>query len=97
MKDRFDGGFHIQEVKDSNGKPLQYMINRTMMRIELPNVLKSGEQFSFSIKWWYNINDHVKDGGRSGYEYFSENDNRIYVIWGSEQKFPYLLNIIKNL
>lgn len=80
MKDRFDGGFHIQEVKDSNGKPLQYMINRTMMRIELPNVLKSGEQFSFSIKWWYNINDHVKDGGRSGYEYFSENDNRIYVI-----------------
>ncbi len=24
-------------------------------------------------------------------------DNRIYVIWGSEQKFPYLMNIIKNL
>ena len=80
MKDRFDGGFHIQEVKDANGKSLQHTINRTMMRIELPNVLKSGKQFSFSIKWWYNINDHVKDGGRSGYEYFSENDNKIYVI-----------------
>ncbi|MBA7540674.1 hypothetical protein ES705_32973 [subsurface metagenome] len=24
-------------------------------------------------------------------------DNRIYVIWGSERKFPYLLNIIQNL
>lgn len=24
-------------------------------------------------------------------------DNRIYVIWGSEGKFPYLLNIIQNL
>ena len=24
-------------------------------------------------------------------------DNRIYVIWGSEHKFPYLLNIIQNL
>jgi hypothetical protein len=24
-------------------------------------------------------------------------DNRIYVIWGSEQKFPYLINIIRNL
>ncbi|MHA1669564.1 MAG: helix-turn-helix domain-containing protein [Promethearchaeota archaeon] len=24
-------------------------------------------------------------------------DNRIYVIWGSERKFPYLLNIIRNL
>ncbi len=80
MKERFDGGFNIQEVKDINGKPLSHMINRTMMRIDLPQVLKSGEQFSFSIKWWYNINDHVDDGGRSGYEYFSEDDNRAYVI-----------------
>jgi len=24
-------------------------------------------------------------------------DNRVYVIWGSEQKFLYLLNIIQNL
>ncbi len=56
------------------------MINRTMMRVELPNALKTGDKFSFAIKWWYNINDHVKDGGRSGYEYFPENDNRIYVM-----------------
>ena len=56
------------------------MINRTMMRIELPKTLNEGDKFSFNIKWWYNINDHVKDGGRSGYEYFEENDNRIYVM-----------------
>jgi hypothetical protein len=42
--------------------------------------MNTGDKFSFKIKWWYNINDHVKDGGRSGYEYFEENDNRIYVM-----------------
>ena len=79
-EERFDGGFNIQKVVDVNGNDLPYIINRTMMRIELPKVLKTDEKFSFSIKWWYNINDHVKYGGRSGYEYFEENDNKIYVI-----------------
>jgi hypothetical protein len=80
MEERFDGGFNIEKVVDSNGNNLPHMINRTMMRVELPKPLNTGEKFSFSIKWWYNINDHVKDGGRSGYEYFEENDNRIYVM-----------------
>ncbi|MHA7843565.1 MAG: M1 family metallopeptidase [Winogradskyella sp.] len=80
LKERFDGGFNIEYVKDVNDKDLPHTINRTMMRVELPKPMKTGDQFSFKIKWWYNINDHVKDGGRSGYEYFEENDNRIYVM-----------------
>ena len=80
LKERFDGGFNIQQVTDVNGNPLPYMINGTMMRIEIPSPMHTGDKFSFQIKWWYNINDHVKDGGRSGYEYFPEDDNRIYVI-----------------
>tara|TARA_R110002049_G_scaffold993_3_gene7152 strand:+ start:28303 stop:30657 length:2355 start_codon:yes stop_codon:yes gene_type:complete len=80
MEDPFDGGFNIEEVKDTSGKPLPHTINRTMMRVELPKVLKSGETFSFSIKWWYNINDHVVNRGRSGYEFFPEDGNRAYVI-----------------
>ena len=81
----FDGGFNIEEVKDNNGKALPYMINSTMMRIDLPQVLKPGEKYSFSIKWWYNINDHVVNRGRSGYEYFPNDGNRAYVI---AQFFP---------
>ena len=81
----YDGGFKIQEVKDINGKPLPHFINRTMMRVEMLKPLASGSTFSFSIKWWYNINDHVNQGGRSGYEYFPENDNRAYVM---AQFFP---------
>ncbi|MBT8267009.1 MAG: M1 family metallopeptidase [Bacteroidia bacterium] len=80
LTEGFDGGFKIQAVKDTNGKDLQKLINGTMMRIEMPKVLKPGEQFSFSIKWWYNINDHVNGRGRSGYEYFPKDDNRAYVI-----------------
>jgi len=80
LSEGFDGGFRIEHVKDTNGKNLPHMINRTMMRVELPKPMKTGDKFSFAIKWWYNINDHVKDGGRSGYEYFPENDNRIYVV-----------------
>jgi len=85
MASGFDGGFKIQHVKDANGNALPYTINMTMMRIDIPSVLKSKEQISFSIKWWYNIPDHTVNRARSGYEYFAEDDNRAYVI---AQFFP---------
>ena len=34
---------------------------------------------SFQIKWWYNVNNHIKDGGRSGYEVFPDGNSN-YVI-----------------
>ena len=85
LNDPFDGGFYIEYVKNENGKPLSYIVNQTMMRIDLPEVLKSGNKVSFSIKWWFNIPDHVKENSRSGYETFPNDDNRAYVI---AQFFP---------
>ena len=85
LKDPFDGGFNIEYVKDENGKSLSYFINQTMMRIDLPNILKSGQKVSFSLKWWYNIQDHVNQDGRSGYESFKSDGNRAYII---AQFFP---------
>jgi hypothetical protein len=77
----FDGGFKIGEVNDGGGNPLPYTINYTMMRIDLPVPLEPGGQMELGIKWWYNINDRMKDGGgRSGMEYFSDDDNYIYTI-----------------
>jgi hypothetical protein len=77
----FDGGFNLEYVKDEKGNAMKYTINNTMMRIDLPKALKKGEKVVFSIKWWYNINDYMKDGGngRSGYEVFPDG-NKIYVI-----------------
>lgn len=79
MGDGFDGGFKIDYVRDANGKPLPHTINRTMMRVEMPKHLKTGEKFVFSIKWWYNIPEHTVDRARSGYETF-EDGNKGYVI-----------------
>jgi hypothetical protein len=76
----FDGGFKIGSVKDENGKPLEYLINKTMMKVNLPQPLNPGENFSFHVDWSYNINDRMQDGGRSGYEYFPEDDNYLYTI-----------------
>jgi hypothetical protein len=81
----FDGGFKIDKVSATNGKPLQYAINKTMLRIDLDQPLKPGARVSFDIEWWYNINDRFKVGGRSGYEYFPEEDNYLYTI---AQFFP---------
>ena len=81
----FDGGFKIEYVKNIDGSDASYMINLTMMRLNLEKPLLSGETFSFKIKWWYNINNHVTQGGRSGFEHFPADDNNSYVI---AQFFP---------
>ena len=76
----FEGGFNIMSVTNTDGSKLSHTINQTMMRINLPKPLASGETFEFNISWWYNINNHRTQGGRSGYEHFDENDNNNYVI-----------------
>ena len=65
LKKRFDGGFNIDYVKNEDGSDLSHMINRTMMRINLPKPLAPGEQFKFQIKWNYHIND-ILFGGHDG-------------------------------
>jgi hypothetical protein len=75
-----DRGFNLEYVKDANGKAMSYTVNHTMMRINLASPMKPNSRISFSIKWSYNINDYQKDGGRSGYEFFEKEGNRLYVI-----------------
>ena len=87
VEESFDGGFNIEWVRDNQGGALPFKINQTMMRVDLPTTLASGDVFKFKIKWWYNINNHVKGRGRSGYELFEEDGNKAYVI---AQFFPRL-------
>ncbi len=81
----FEGGFNIESVTDASGSKMDYTINKTMMRIDPTKELKSGGSISFKIKWWYNINDRMKVGGRSGYEFFEADGNSLYTI---AQFFP---------
>lgn len=85
MDPEFEGGFNIMKVLNKDGNPLSYTIHQTMMRINLEKPLKSKESFEFTIDWWYNINNRLEIGGRSGYEYFEKDGNYLYTI---AQFFP---------
>jgi hypothetical protein len=81
----FDGGYKDIEVTDVAGAKLPFTIVGTMMRIDLAKPLLNGASFSFKVKWWFNINNRMELGGRSGYEYFAEEDNYLYTM---AQFFP---------
>ncbi|MCB0278121.1 MAG: M1 family metallopeptidase [Calditrichaeota bacterium] len=90
----FDGGHKIQAVKDANGNKIPYTIHQTMMRIDIEKPLKPGESVTFSVDWYYNINDRKVMGGRGGFEFFDSknpqdgweyHDNYLYTI---TQWFP---------
>ncbi|UMB54773.1 M1 family metallopeptidase [Lutibacter sp. A64] len=87
MEDKFDGGFKIDFVKNMDNSDASYLINQTMMRLNLEKPLAPGQTHTFKIKWWYNINNHVTQGGRSGFEHFPKDNNNSYVI---AQFFPRL-------
>lgn len=84
MEESFDGGFNIVGLTH-DGDKLNYTINQTMLRIDLEEALEPGESFEFEMKWWYNINNHITDRARSGYEHFPKDGNNAYVI---AQFFP---------
>ncbi len=85
MEQTPDRGYHIERVTTAAGLPLPYTINKTMMRVDLPQPLAAGASYTFSVEWWFNINDRMKEGGRSGYEYFPRDSNCLYTI---AQFFP---------
>jgi hypothetical protein len=77
---KFDGSADIQSVKDAYGNDLDYTIVKTMMRVDLPRGLASGETFTFSVSWKYQINDSSLLRARTGFEFFEEDGNYIYEM-----------------
>jgi hypothetical protein len=82
---QYDGGFKIESITGTSGEKMSFTINKTMLRINLAQPLAPGAKISFNVKWWYNINDRMAVGGRSGYEYFEKDQNYLYTI---AQYFP---------
>lgn len=78
-------GVKLEKVTDGSGKSLPYVINRTMMRIDLPSALKPGEKITLHINWHYHISNRMTFGGRGGYENFPEDNNDVYTM---AQWFP---------
>jgi hypothetical protein len=78
---KFDGGFKIASVTGTDGKPLRYVINKTMMRIDLDQPLKPGAQVSFNMAWSFNVPETNVLGRRMGFERFDKEDkNDLFEI-----------------
>ena len=80
--DKSDNGYGhiITKLTDASGKKLNYTVNKTMMRVELPQPLKAGQKFVFNCSWYYKIPDRMTLGGRGGYEFFPEDGNHVFTI-----------------
>lgn len=77
----FDGSMKISAVRDeATGQALPFTIVKTMMRIDLPAPLATGQAFAFSVAWSYRVNDSKLARGRSGFEHFEEDDNCIFEL-----------------
>lgn len=76
-----DLGYQIHQVVDMAGNNIPVTINKTMMRVDLPEPLKAGEQFEFRVDWSFNIHDRMSFiGGRPGYEFFEQDGNYLYTM-----------------
>ena len=73
-------GLNITSITDASGKKLSYMVNRTMMRVDLPIALKSHQQYVIKISWNYRLTNRMVYFGRGGYENFPEDGNNLYTI-----------------
>ncbi|MES2108705.1 MAG: M1 family metallopeptidase [Bacteroidota bacterium] len=73
-------GDKIASITDALGKSLPYIVNKTMLRIDLPAALKPGMKMVFTVKWSYKISDRLSLGGRGGYEYFPEDGNYLFTM-----------------
>ena len=85
FEEEFVGGFNILSIRDRAGEKLDHVIVDTMMRIDLPTPLKSGEKLEYLVEWNHSIVNADLLRARGGYEWFEEAGNAIYEI---AQWFP---------
>jgi hypothetical protein len=77
----YEGGYKIKSVKDAaTGKDLPHLINFTMMRVDLPTPMKTGDKYAFKVEWSYTEYDRMKFDERGGYEFFPEDGNYLYTL-----------------
>jgi len=76
----FDGGVTFKDVTDAQGNALNHTVVKTMMRIDLPQALASGDSYTLKVAWQHNIIDAIASRSRGGYEFFEKDGNYIYEI-----------------
>lgn len=86
----FDGSFRDIRVTDARGRALNFMVNQSLMRIDLPQPLKPGETFVFNLAYVMPIPSGDLTGARAGHECFKASDGGEDCIFQLAQWFPRL-------
>jgi hypothetical protein len=74
-------GYSIKSVTARDGRTLNFIVNNTMMKVNLPEAVKPGESISINMEWTYGITDRsLFILAREGYEHFPEDNNNVYLI-----------------
>lgn len=81
-------GHNITAVLDADGNPLEHTIVDTLMRIDLPETLTTGESVTFQIDWNYRLIETQVVGGRAGWECFEDDYENGDCIYQIAQWFP---------
>lgn len=78
-------GYTLEAVTDAGDEPLAHRVVDTMLRIDLPVPLESGQSLQFKIAWSFNIVQRDAVRSRGGYEHFSDSDTLTFFL---AQWFP---------
>ncbi len=73
-------GFNIAEVTDGEGQPLSHTVVDTMMRVDLPAPLASGQRTTLRVGFAFNVLLEILNDSRGGYEYFPDTDTALYFL-----------------
>lgn len=79
-----DYGKTVARVYQPDGADLDYLINGTLMKVDLPEPLAPGGQTAVSIDWSHPLVPSLPMGARSGFEQLEDGA----VIVGAAQWFP---------
>ncbi|WP_395649897.1 M1 family metallopeptidase [Brevundimonas sp.] len=86
----WEGGFNDLKITGPDGADVPFTIVDSMLRLELPTPLKTGETYSFTLDFTLPMPETNVVGGRSGYECFTKAGEDGNCIFLAAQWFPRL-------
>lgn len=82
-----DYGYSNLRFSDASGASLPFTVVDTLVRVDLPTPLSSGDSLAFNIEWTFNIVERDAFNSRGGYERFPDSDTELFFL---SQWFPRL-------
>ncbi len=86
----WEGGFNDLTITGPDGRAVPFTIVDSMLRLELPRPLATGESYTFTLNFSLPLPETNVVGGRSGYECFTKAGEDGNCLFLAAQWFPRL-------